>query len=322
MSVTTRSLFLPLQLAHDDALASLAAERRRLTELDIEKADPENYALALRRSIEVDDLDRAIRHEHHEVLLWKAWLDSARQLARRSAISPAELEVAVAKVAFHEALEAERIACRALIAHDRDTYGWAIPFDGVKEYTLSLDWWQRSQDLAQVVAELCASWLAQDRKLFECKATSHLNWVQSCLAFDEARAKLASIQAEQARISWKLAALTDQAAIDPTELLRLLIASFRGERPVSLRGHGVLLPGPPWKRRRRCSASSSSRGSSSIDAKRHYDGNACGALAVEQKRWDAAREPSGSTIASFVRELEELAVFLRLRWDFQRARLL
>jgi CHAT domain-containing protein/tetratricopeptide (TPR) repeat protein len=316
MSVTTRSLFLPLQLAHDDALASLAAERRRLTELDIEKADPENYALALRRSIEVDDLDRAIRHEHHEVLLWKAWLDSARQLARRSAISPAELEVAVAKVAFHEALEAERIACRALIAHDRDTYGWAIPFDGVKEYTLSLDWWQRSQDLAQVVAELCASWLAQDRKLFECKATSHLNWVQSCLAFDEARAKLASIQAEQARISWKLAALTDQAAIDPTELLRLRITSSRA----SVRYHTTMVS----RSRTALEKAEEMFGKQFITGiefnqrKRHFD-DACRALAVAQKRGDLL-EAQGERNREFVRELEELAVFLRLRWDHERAK--
>jgi hypothetical protein len=152
MSVTPRSLVLFLQVAHDDALASLAAERQRLAEREIEKADPENYALALRQSIEVDDLDRAIRHQHHLVLLRTANLDLVRQLARRDLISPAELEREAALVRFLETLEAERIACRAVIAYDRDTRGWAIPADGIKEYTLGLDWLKRKGDMAQVLA--------------------------------------------------------------------------------------------------------------------------------------------------------------------------
>ena len=96
------------KMAYDDAIESLAAEARRLVELEIEKADPDNYPLALRRSIEVDDLVRGIRRQHNAVLVKKAKLDTARRLARRDAISPAELDQAIADIRYQEAREAER----------------------------------------------------------------------------------------------------------------------------------------------------------------------------------------------------------------------
>ena len=318
MSATPRSLVLLLQVAHDDALASLAAERRRLAEVDIEKADPENYALALRRSIELDDLDRAIRHQHHEVLLWKAHLDHAQQLARRAAISPAELEWALAHVRFLEALEAERIACRALIAYDRDTRGWALPPDGLKEYTLLLDWLKRKEDMAQVEAGYLASRLVQDRKLFECRAMSPANWVLSCRDREAARAEVALYQAEQARFSWKLAVLTGQAAVDPAELLRLRIAGFRA----SVRYHEATTARfqVRLEKAEQLLRKDFITGIEFNRCQRAYD-SAGSALAVHRQRCDRL-ETHREHDPSFAQELEELAEFLRLRWDFERARLL
>ena len=106
-SLIPRSYIILLRMAYDDAIESLAAERRRLVELEVEKADPDNYPLALRRSIEVDDLVRAIRRQHNVVLIKKALLDTTRRLARRDAISPAELEQAIADIRYQEAWEAD-----------------------------------------------------------------------------------------------------------------------------------------------------------------------------------------------------------------------
>ena len=87
----------------------------------------------MRRSIEVDYLDRVIRFRHSEVLFKKMDLDTAQRLARRDVMSRTELERAVTDVSYEEAREAEQIANRALIAYYRDTRGWAIPRDEAKE---------------------------------------------------------------------------------------------------------------------------------------------------------------------------------------------
>ena len=148
----------------------------------------------------------AIRRQHHAVLRLKAYLDTAHRLAGRDAVGPAELEHVTALVRYHEAMEAERIACRALMVQDRDARGWAIPADGEREYALVLDWTTRKRDMAQVKADWHVSRSAQDRKLFGCKAISRANWVISCRELHAARAEVALHEAECARVAWKLAA--------------------------------------------------------------------------------------------------------------------
>jgi CHAT domain-containing protein/tetratricopeptide (TPR) repeat protein len=317
-SVTPPALVLLLKVARDDALASFAAERRRLAELDLEKADPQDYALAMRRSIEADDLDRAIRRQHHEVLLAKAHLDTSQRLAARGAICPAELDEAIARLRYLEATEGERVACQALIAQDRDTRGWAIPPDGEREYSLRIDWAKRKLDMARVKADFYASRLARDRKLFGCKVIGEADWAVSCRAVEAVRAEVAMREGGLAELSWKLAVLTGEAPVDPAELLRLRIAGVRA----SVR---YFEANTAWGKSRLVRSEVMFRQTllTGIELQRRREtcDDSEAALTVARQRLDVI-ETRQEHDPEFVRALEQLASFLHDRSDFESAKTL
>src|SRR5262249_37799136 len=153
-------------------------------------------------------------------------------------------------------------------------------------------------------------------KLFESKFLSPAQWVSACRGLDAARAEVALHKADQARLAWKLAALTGQVAVDPAALLRLRIAAARaavrcGEAPTA----GIQY------RLEKAEKLVRNHGISDLEfnqCKRAYD-NACEALAVDRRRRDTL-ESQGEHDRGFVQELEELAFFLRLRWDYERAK--
>src|SRR3954463_13837176 len=101
--------------------------------------DPDQYPLALHRSMEIDDLDREIQRLHDTVVMKKALLASSQRLASRGVLSRADLERETADVRYQEAREAESKSYRALKAYERDTLGHAVAPDEVRAYGLLLD---------------------------------------------------------------------------------------------------------------------------------------------------------------------------------------
>ena len=263
----------------------------------------------------MDDLDRAIRHKHHQVLTAKAELEISRHLARRDVLSPDELELTVAFVRFQEAREAERIACLALLAAGRDLRGWAIPRDGVKELALRLEWLKRGVDMVKVIADLQTYLHLHDRELYRRNVLSYPAWIMSCFNHNMARAELAGFRVSQARATSTLTALTGLEAVDPEELLRLDTAvlranvryleitaardEFRYARAKELLHRGLVswIEFLGWKK--------------AYDRSRDQ-------LAVERKQLTQL-EAQGERHPKFIRNLIDLASILQSRGDLERA---
>src|SRR4051794_38241029 len=104
------------------------------------KADPDQFPLALHRSMEIDDLDREIQRLHDTVLLKRGQLSGTQRLAQRGLVSRSDLERDTAALKYDEAREAETTAYRDLKAYERDVMGRAIAPDEIKAYSLLLDW--------------------------------------------------------------------------------------------------------------------------------------------------------------------------------------
>jgi CHAT domain-containing protein len=300
----------------DDAIEDLAAERRRLVEMERERADPDNYPLALRRSIELDELDREIRVQRHKVLIQKMLLDINRELARRNLINRLEMEEAVTDVRYQEAWVAERIAYRALVAFQRDARGWATWRDGEKECTLELDWYQAWQAMAAATADLSAFRLVQDRELFRRHAISSAQLVKSQLNDDMARAGVDKIRARQAQTSWRLSMLTGQEADDPGEPLRLALASLRAQ--VRLDEFIVAYEKNDFE----MANDLFSRGFMScieiLEKQRVFDG-ATKDLAAERRRL-AELETRGERDLDFARTYHNLATSFLVKGDYRKAK--
>src|SRR3954467_3508327 len=98
------------------------------------KADPDQFPLALHRSMEIDDLDREILRLHDTTLLKKAQLAASQRLAQRGLVARGDIERETSEVRFQEAREAETVAYRALKAYERDVMGQAVGPDERKAY--------------------------------------------------------------------------------------------------------------------------------------------------------------------------------------------
>src|SRR5262245_38549540 len=87
------------------------------------RSDPDQFPLALHRSMEIDDLDREIQRLHDTVLLKRAQLAASERLSLRGLVSRGDLERDRADLRYQEAREAESIAFRALKGYERDVLG-------------------------------------------------------------------------------------------------------------------------------------------------------------------------------------------------------
>jgi hypothetical protein len=185
------------------------------------KADPDQFPLALHRSMEIDDLDREIQRLHDTVALKKAQLGASQRLAQRGLISRGDLERETADVRYQEAREAEAAAFRALKLYERDVMGQAAPSDERKAYSLLLDWVRKQEAIAQVDADYRAYQLKQTRALFNRKAVNRQELDDAELAHNTAEASVALSRSREAQVLMELAARSGEKPYEPEEYHRL-----------------------------------------------------------------------------------------------------
>jgi outer membrane protein TolC len=191
------------------------------------KADPDQFPLALHRSMEIDDLDREIQRLHDTVLLKKSQVAASQRLAQRGLISRGDLERENAEFRYQEAREAEAVAFRSLKAYERDVIGQAVPSDERKAYSLLLDWVRKQLGIAQVDVDYRAYQLKQTRALFNRSAVNRQELEDAELAYNTAEASLALSRSREAQVLMELAARSGEKPYDPEEYHRLKSESLK-----------------------------------------------------------------------------------------------
>lgn len=185
------------------------------------KGDPDQFPLALHRSMEIDDLDREIQRLHDTVLLKRAQLVSTQRLSQRGLVSRADFEQESASLRYEEAHEAESIAYRNLKTYERDVMGHVIASDEVKAYSLLLDWVKKQAAMAQVDVDFRDYTLKQARALYQRKAISRQELEDAEQVFNTAQASLALSKSREAQIVMELASRQGEKSYDAAVYSRL-----------------------------------------------------------------------------------------------------
>lgn len=191
------------------------------------KNDPDQFPLALHRSMEIDDLDREIQRLHDTVLLKRAQLVSTQRLSQRGLVSRADFERESASLRYEEAHEAESTAYRNLKVYERDVMGRVISSDEVKAYSLLLDWVKKQATMAQVDLDFRDYTLKQTRALYQRKAISRQELDDAEQAFNTAQASLALSKSREAQIVMELASRQGEKSYDAAEYQRLKAAYLK-----------------------------------------------------------------------------------------------
>lgn len=192
------------------------------------KSDPDQFPLALHRSMEIDDLDREIQRLHDTVLLKRAQFSGTQRLAQRGLVSRTDLEREAATLRYEEAHEAESVAYRNLKIYERDVMGRVIAADEVKAYTLLLDWIKKQESMAQVDMDFRDYTLKQTRALYQRKAVSRQELDDAELNYNTAQASVALSRSRQAQVLMELAARKGEKSYDPAEYRRLKAEYLKG----------------------------------------------------------------------------------------------
>jgi hypothetical protein len=190
-------------------------------EPDRAKVDPEQYPLALHRSMEIDDLDREIQRLHDTVIQKRAHLASSQRLTERGIMSRNNLAAEATSMRMDEAREAETIAYRALKVYERDVLGHAAPPDETKAYALLLEWARKQEAIAQVDAEYREYLVKQSRSLYQRRAISRQEVEDDELSYLMSLSSVALSRSRQGRVAMELAARRGEKPYDPAEYGRL-----------------------------------------------------------------------------------------------------
>jgi hypothetical protein len=185
------------------------------------RPDPDQYPLALQKSMELDDLDREVQKVHDAAVLKRAQLASSQRLAQRGLVSRSDLERETSELRYHEAREAELIASRAFKAYERDVRGMAAPPDERKAYALLLEWVRKQVAIAQVELDHQEAQLKISRALLNRRAASRQEVDDAEVAYNTALAGVNLGRSREAQILLELAARTGEKRFDPTEVHRL-----------------------------------------------------------------------------------------------------
>jgi hypothetical protein len=183
--------------------------------------DPDQFPLALHRSMEIDDLDREIQRLHDTVLMKRSALAATQRLAQRGSISRTDLEREMASLRYEEAREAESRAYRELKLYERDVMGHAIPPDEQRAYGLLLNWIKAQEAIGQVDVDYRGFLLKQSQALYQRKAIGRQELEDAELNYDMAVASVALSQSRQAQVLMELAARRGDKKYDPAEYDRL-----------------------------------------------------------------------------------------------------
>jgi len=185
------------------------------------QSDPDQFPLALHRSMEIDDLDREIHRLHDSVLLKRAQFAGTQRLAQKGLVSRSDLERESAGLHYEEAHEDEATAYRNLKVYERDVMGRTIAADEVKAYTLLLDWLKKQEAMTQVDLDFRDYTQKQTRALYQRKAVSRTELDDAELAYNAAQASLALSKSRQARVVLELAARKGEKSYDAAEFQKL-----------------------------------------------------------------------------------------------------
>jgi hypothetical protein len=188
------------------------------------KPDPDQFPLALHRSMEIDDLDREIQRLHDSVLLKRSQLASTQRLAHRGAASRSDIEREVASLHYEEAREAESRAYREIKVYERDVNGHVIPADEQKAYGLILTWVRAQEAIGQVDVDYRGFLLKQTQALYQRKAITRQELEDAELNYDMAVASVALSHSREAQVLMELAARKGEKKYDPGEYDRLKAA--------------------------------------------------------------------------------------------------
>lgn len=188
------------------------------------KPDPDQFPLALHRSMEIDDLDREIQRLHDTVLMKRSQLAATQRLAQRGGASRSDLEREVAALHYEEAREEESKAYRELKLYERDVMGHAIPPDEQRAYGLLLNWIKTQEAIGQVDVDYRGFILRQNQALFQRKAIGRQELEDAELNYDMAVASVALSESRQAQVLMELAARKGEKKYDPEEYDRLKAA--------------------------------------------------------------------------------------------------
>jgi len=185
------------------------------------KPDPDQFPLALHRSMEIDDLDREIQRLHDTVLVKRSSLAATQRLAQRGGASRSDVEREVASVHYEEAREVESRAYRELKMYERDIMGHAIPPDEQRAYGLLLNWIKAQEAIGQVDVDYRSFLLKQNQALYQRKAIGRQELEDAELNYDMAVASVALSQSRQAQVLMELAARKGETKYDPNDYDRL-----------------------------------------------------------------------------------------------------
>ena len=185
------------------------------------KPDPDQFPLALHRSMEIDDLDREIQRLHDSATFKRSQLASSQRLSQKGLVSRSDLERETADLKHVEAREAESVAYRALKAYERDVLGQAAPPDEPKAYSLLLDLVRKQLAIAQVDVDFREFTLKQARALYNRHSISRPELEDAELAAHTAEASLALSRSREAQILMELAARIGAKPYDPREFHQL-----------------------------------------------------------------------------------------------------
>lgn len=185
------------------------------------KPDPDQFPLALHRSMEVDDLDREIQRLHDTTLLKRAQLAASQRLAQRGLVAPGDIERETSELRYQEAREAESLTYRDLKVYERDVLGQVIPADERKAYALLLAWVRKQLAIAQIDVDYREYTVKQTRALLNRKAVSRHELQDAELAYNTALASVALSRSREAQVLMELTTRTGDKAYDPVEYKRL-----------------------------------------------------------------------------------------------------
>lgn len=185
------------------------------------KSDPDQFPLALHRSMEIDDLDRELVRLHDSVLVKRSQLASSQRLAQRKLISRNDIERETAELRSQEAHEAEAVAYRAFKVYERDLQGKVVEPDERKAYNLLLDLIRKQLAIAQVEVDYRTFLLKQTRTLHARKAVSRQELEDAENAHGEAEANVNLSRSREAQVVLELTARNGEKAVDPAEYHRL-----------------------------------------------------------------------------------------------------
>jgi outer membrane protein TolC len=188
------------------------------------KPDPDQFPLALHRSMEIDDLDREIQRLHDSVLLKRSQLATTQRLAQRGAASRTDIEREVASLHYEEGREVEARAYREIKLYERDVNGHVIPPDEQKAYALILTWIKAQEAIGQVDVDYRGFLLKQTQALYQRKAVTRQELEDAELSYDMAVASVALSHSREAQVMLELAARKGEKKYDASEYEKLKAA--------------------------------------------------------------------------------------------------